>query len=329
MNQIDEKYWNLITKSLSKNLTDDEEEDLNIWLASDPSHLQLLQELKTSWTEAGQYDSIFTPNKQLAWSKISAELSLEENRSAPIRSLFNWTRVAAALIVIIGGWFIYQTFNQGNWIHIATENDVKEVLLPDSSKVWLSKNSSIRYNKGMNEKTEREIILEGEAFFEVKRNPAKPFLVQALGTETKVLGTSFNVLARKQTAEISVSVITGKVQFGNNNSKSKKLVLEPGTQGIYTKSTASLHKTQTSNNNFLFWKNNRLDFNAQALATVLKEVGDNYNVRFTINNANLNSERITTSFEKESLEEIINELEVLLDVRIIKSDTTYLIQTIK
>ncbi|HYH14786.1 MAG TPA: FecR domain-containing protein [Flavisolibacter sp.] len=331
MIQIEEKYLNLISKSLSKNLSKEEEQDLNQWLASDPSHLQLLQEFKASWDAADQYDLKFSPNKEQAWKNISEGLGFEETKEqAPIKTLFPWARIAAAVILaLLGSWFFWRAYQQNNWIQVASENTIKEVLLPDNSKVWLSQNSSIRYQADMNQSKEREVELEGEAFFEVTHNPSKPFIVQALETETKVLGTSFNVLARINTNDIQVSVVTGKVQFKNNKAEQNKLILEPGTQGIYTRATAALRKRETKNQNFLFWKNKALEFDNETVQNVLHDLEKNYGVHFIIQKSSIGSQRITTSYHQESIEQIIKELSILLDVNIKKSDTAYLVQAIK
>lgn len=331
MNYIDEKYWNLITKSLSKNLSYVEEIELNEWLAKDPSHSQLLQELEMSWFAADQYGSQFSPNKERAWAQVSKQLGFTEvDQPAPVKKLFPWIRAAAAVfLILIGIWFIWRSKTQNNWIEVASDNKIKEVILPDNSKVWLSQNSSIRYQDNMNENDGREVILEGEAFFEVTHNPTKPFIVQALETETKVLGTSFNVLARKNVPDILVSVVTGRVEFKNSDAEQNKLILEPGTQGTYTKATAALTKKQTTNHNFLFWKNKQLDFSNVTVRDALNDIEKSYGVHFSVKDSSVSSKRITTSFQQESIEQIIAELSVLLDVEITKSDTTYLVQAIK
>lgn len=331
MNQIDEKYWNLISKSLSNNLTSEEEAELKTWLAMNPSHEQLLQELKLSWNAVDQYGTQFSPNKELAWMKLSELLGFagQEEQTA-VKKMFPWYRAAAAVfILLLGSWFLWRALQSENWVQIASAYTITEVILPDSSKVWLSKNSNLRYHADMKVDAERKVVLEGEAFFEVTHNPSKPFIVQAFETETKVLGTSFNVLARKSDPDVQVSVLTGRVQFQNSSAVQNKLILEPGTQGVYTKATAALSKKQTAGQNFLFWKNRRLDFTNVKVSDALQELEKSYGVHFILKDTAIGSKRITTSFEDESIDQINAELSVLLDVEITKSDTTYLVRTIK
>ena len=74
----------------------------------------------------------------------------------------------------------------------------------------------------------RNVWLKGEAFFEVAKNPNKPFKVYAHGTTTQVVGTSFNIRALDSAREVLLTVVTGKVWFSSDNNKSKKLILSPG-----------------------------------------------------------------------------------------------------
>ncbi|RZJ48590.1 MAG: DUF4974 domain-containing protein [Flavobacterium sp.] len=101
------------------------------------------------------------------------------------------------------------------------------------------------------------------------------------------------------------------------------MILEPGTQGIFSKSTEELTKRQLVNRNFLFWKEKHLDFSNTTVQEALNELEKNYGAHFIVHDASISSKRITTSFQKETIEQIIAELKVLLDVEIIQSESTY------
>jgi hypothetical protein len=105
------------------------------------------------------------------------------------------------------------------------------VTLPDSSKVWLNALSSLRYPASFNEK-QRLVQLEGEAYFEVKHQQDKPFVVQLHDkTEITVLGTSFNVNAYRDEGVSKTTLLTGKVQVVSKNKKNQLTIL-PGEQAI-------------------------------------------------------------------------------------------------
>ena len=100
---------------------------------------------------------------------------------------------------------------------ISTPNQViNEYTLPDGSVVALNSNSKLVFPKQFNGDT-REVTIEGEAFFDVKPNPEKPFIINAGKAQIKVVGTSFNVSAYPETETLEVVVKTGKVQVISKN----------------------------------------------------------------------------------------------------------------
>jgi ferric-dicitrate binding protein FerR (iron transport regulator) len=328
MDAIEDKYWELMTKSLSGNLDADEEKELDAWLAAHPDNENHLQELKEIWSKTEDYKAGFSSNKQKAWENISSTLELhgKEKPLVPVRSLSNLYKVAAVIILVLTIWMFQKFTTSPNWTEIATTDKAQEIQLPDGSKIWLSPKSSLRYIDNMLSEKERKIELKGVAFFEVAHDPQKPFVIHAQQTETRVLGTSFNVDAQAGNALVKVSVVTGRVQFKEDNDENKKIILEPGMVGVFKKTDRSLEKGVITNTNFLFWKNRKLEFSNTTLNEVVLELNDKYGVTFIIQNSRFANQRITTSFENQSISDVIKELEVLLDVRIFNSGTNYIIQ---
>jgi transmembrane sensor len=150
----------------------------------------------------------------------------QPRKAGRITSIRPWRMVAAAVLLLGFGWLGYLAYSSRTRLklNIASQEttgdrwQTKEnrnarpllVNFPDGSSVLLSKGSSVRFQTRMN-KTRREVFLEGEGFFEVSKNAARPFFVYTNGLTTKVLGTSFRVRAFAGEAEILVVVKTGKV----------------------------------------------------------------------------------------------------------------------
>lgn len=128
------------------------------------------------------------------------------------KNVYNWTAVACAVIIISIG--SYYSFNQYNLSQpkitstITYKNDIRLISLPDGTRVWLNQNTEIDYPARFS-KNERNVTLKGEAFFEVKRDPSRPFIITSGAVKTTVLGTSFNVRAYNDN-DAQVSVRTGK-----------------------------------------------------------------------------------------------------------------------
>lgn len=177
------------------------------------------------------------------WTEINEDLK-EKNETLFIT--FNWKYWVAAASVL---WalFIGISWNVKSSSHditfysalkSKTSKQLEEIInnsstelpvnLPDGSKAILKPNSRLSYNESF-EGTLREVYLAGEAFFNVKKNPKKPFMVYANGLVTKVLGTSFSIKAFENDKEVIVKVRTGKVSvYAQNTSQNK----DPETNGV-------------------------------------------------------------------------------------------------
>jgi transmembrane sensor len=184
-----------------------------------------------------------------------------------------WSAAAAILLVIIGlAWFFipnpYNPFGpDGQQVYddlvaqadealievYNAENSPKLVVLSDNSSVLLQKGSRLSYPKSFDGLAQREVYLSGEAFFEVAKNPEKPFFVYANELITKVLGTSFTVKAYASDKKVVVMVKTGKVTVYSNQNASIQtsesvtrstdgVVLTPNQQIYYNRSDAQLLK---------------------------------------------------------------------------------------
>ena len=326
MSVYEEKYWDLISKYLSNNITLDETDELLKWLDEDPDRSVLLNDLQRSWEKTQAYQ---TPefNTDAAWQKVSDTLQLPEKTERRI----NWRPMLAAaslLIVFAFGWLFFQ-YQQGNqMIRVATaDGERREIALPDGSHVFLNENSSLAYDAGIDNKEQRLVTLEGEGFFEVAKDPKHPFIITAGKTKTQVLGTSFNVKS-DSTGDVKVAVFTGKVSFKPADRPNQGVILLPGDEAHYHKNGV-VDKSTYSNANFLFWKNRKLEYNNTEVKTVLDDLSANYQVSFSVKDQDILHRRITSSFEGDSIPQVIDVLEALLDVRFTRRANTYTVEPVK
>ncbi len=177
---------------------------------------------------------------QLSLDDLEDELweKVKERVSPPAQTPVLWykgtaIKVAASIVVLFGlSFWIWQNQQAAykpqitqiaqDHAHLAHyENDSQQPAqfqLPDGSVVTLSPKSAIDYTEDASKHT-REALLSGEAFFQVKRNPEKPFLVYTQEIVTKVLGTSFWVKASNASSQVEVSVVTGKVSVFKNDAQ--------------------------------------------------------------------------------------------------------------
>ncbi|MFD1143768.1 FecR family protein [Larkinella insperata] len=183
-------------------------------------------------TKAGQNGLDQSEREALIWKGIQDQI--QANRDAAVIPL--WTRwwqtpylkVAAAVLFILSGWLYYSYQNGRGDINgvsrtrpalqlvTNTEKGKKEVVLEDGTHVVLEPGGSLYYPKSF-AKDQRVVYLNGNAFFDVAKNPAKPFLVHSRDIVTRVVGTSFTIhVGRKH---LEVAVLTGKVMVGKASDK--------------------------------------------------------------------------------------------------------------
>ncbi|MFD2162583.1 FecR family protein [Paradesertivirga mongoliensis] len=323
----EEKYWNLMSRYLSNDLSIEETDELLAWLGDDPARADLLKELQQTWDATKNYPEDFHVDTKAGWQRLKASINVSEKivELRP-RNSMRWLSIAASLILIsVAVFFGYKSLNSSQLIEVATlKGQQKEVVLPDGSKVWLNENSLLTFNSDLNEAQSRNVELSGEAFFEVTRNPDVPFIIETAGTLTQVLGTSFNV---RQNGEggTKVSVVTGKVSFKPSQNPGQELILLPGDAGLITREGYAA-KSKFENRNFLYWKDRELVFNNSTLSEVLKTLETSYRVRFELKDEELLEHRITTSFKDIPLDQAIQVLEAMLDLHVQKTDSAYVVE---
>lgn len=147
------------------------------------------------------------------WEKIAARTGRQTAVRRPIRRYIGWAAAAAVMLsVVTAALWTSRTGQATDSRRItASAGTITPLTLPDGSRVWLSNGASVRYQPGFT--GGRHVLLEkGEAFFDIRQDERRPFTVEARGTRTRVLGTSFRINASLPGEAVEVTVISGKVQ---------------------------------------------------------------------------------------------------------------------
>jgi transmembrane sensor len=278
-------------------------------------------------------------NEDIVFERIKSEI-LEEDAPKPIYPYFKTLRwAAAAIVVLCVGVFSYRYFSektpylsyQDNIAVINQEQLIekentsqKTILLnlEDGSSVFLKPNSKISYAKNFGNSDKREVYMSGEVFFEVAKNPQKPFYVFANEMVTKVLGTSFNIRAFPDEKDVIVKVRTGRVSVAiNTNLKNNEkissreiegIVLTPNQQAVLARQEIRLvksiiEKPEIQNDNNLNMKQIQNFVFAEAKASdVLKAIEKAYNIDVVFDENILAQCEFTGNISDESLYEKLN-----------------------
>ena len=215
--------WKQLAKYLSGEAGEKEKSAVEHWVNRHPNHRKSFEETKMYWNkiENQQQSSI---NVDAAWDKLHQKISREEGDSGKQQMMIGLqTRLfkyAAALVLLIGlgvgGFYAYQGINQAvNTVKVQSLSDqgTKQVYLPDGSMAHLYYNSRVIYPKDFLENHRNVRIKKGEVYFDVERNPERPFVISARDARIEVLGTSFNVNTNFPDQKVEVYVQSGKVKL--------------------------------------------------------------------------------------------------------------------
>jgi len=324
---MEKKYFlKLLSQKLANTISDADHEQLKQAIEQNGHYKQLsdqiIQYFKT------EKKTIPAENQlERTWAMISKaergayEYSFNfEDRSNLSLSYAYFFKIASVLtLFIVLGFLSYYWSNQKNGFnHIYTTNQKMFKVLDDGTKIWLNKQSSVRYSKTFGKK-KREIFLEGEAYFDVVKNKAVPLFIHVGNIDIEVKGTAFNVNAYKENSSIQVSLVRGLIQVTDKADTAHKILLKPSEKLIFP-----LKKTdRIGNNDFVVaiigpklllketkWTADTLLFNKEMLKVLALRMEKKYDVKIEIKSEQLKEKRFSGTFTSETIEQALEALKI-------------------
>lgn len=307
-----EEIYLLITRYLARQTSSDENERLATWVTRAPENERTFEQLKAVW-QASQTPTA-TSETAAALRSVKARLAQTAPVPQPAAPVRLWRlarpyQLAALLLLLVsvaGGYFYlkpkpatYQT------CHTAA-GQKQQIHLPDGSLVTLAPKSQLRYPSKFTG-TNREVYLEGEAFFEVSKNPHQPFRVHSGGWVTQVLGTKFNVSAVRGAGQTAVSLVEGKVEVFD---KREHYLLAPGQQLRAEHTTGHIYRQTFDAAKVTGWRTNKLVFRNEKLGDVAGQIERLYGVKLVFADAATAEVRLWATFENEPLPAVLAALEL-------------------
>ncbi|SFQ33283.1 FecR family protein [Flavobacterium akiainvivens] len=262
-----------------------------------PQEKQLAEQLFDALAENSTANlplSFYTEKEQQLLNRIHPQLKRRKNRFTHL-----WR--AAAVLVIATGLAVY--FLAAQQVEMITcfagKGQKKELHLPDGSVVVLNANSSLTYPEKFNDT--RNVTLTGEGYFKIHRDTLKPFIVAANDVNVRVLGTSFNIDAYKET-DTKVSVLTGKVRVSYADGKKIDLVKN---EQVACNAAHDFVFTQSDNNNGIAWTQNTIVLEHKTLLETAQILENWYDATIDFEDNSLKGLTISGKFKDEKLDSIL------------------------
>lgn len=364
-----EQFYLLAAKVLSRESSAEEKAELEQLVNSNAAWKEQFQNLEEIW-QSGDFQPAHSLEVEDAYLMHLANLkdaapdfpehsaqyqpsSDEDFRLYPVANPWyrRWTSIAAAAATILGlGYGLFQWTKapqpalaqqpkSNNEITVKKGAKTK-LQLPDGSKVWVNSDSKLSYPETF-QGNQRDVYLEGEAYFDVVKDPKHPFIVHTSGIDVRVLGTAFNVKSYEAEPTIEATLVHGMIEVTKiNEPTAPKVILKHHEKLIYNKfvkttinETPAENKSpqnsnkpaitiaqiakQTPDSAFLetAWVYNRLRFEDERMDALALKMERWFDVNIRINNDKLKAYRLTGSFENETIEEALKALQYLVSFK--------------
>jgi ferric-dicitrate binding protein FerR (iron transport regulator) len=320
--------WDLMAKYFAQECSEIEKAELMSWVNHNIENEILFFETQKNWEILNLKNNMKEVNVDNAWEKLKNRIEkdfVQEINTEKVRvfHLSSYMKYAALGLLLIGIGFVstrvYKNISYKNsFIEYVADNKTDNLItLMDGTKVMLYSNSKLLYPKNF-ASNERKVKLEGEAFFEVTKNPDKPFIIEALNTEIKVLGTSFNVNTNLPEKNVEVFVEKGLVQVTRKNGSEESALVFPGDVAIVSK--ISINNAKNGNENIVAWKTKQIIFKEESLKNVIITLNKVYNTNITYSDQSILDLRFTSTFKNQQLDSVLSVICLAFDLKQIEEN---------
>jgi ferric-dicitrate binding protein FerR (iron transport regulator) len=342
---IEELYISLIIRNLKGEISESEKQELFKWVYHNHENETFYYHLKDIWETAHYKNIAESAETETEWEKLALNAIHKESehfyeKKNTTHIIYRAIQIAALVIITFGIGFFVQKFLPED-IEYASVNvpfgAKSELQLPDGSKVWVNSGSTLKYPTNLNRK-EVDLILEGEAFFEISKNQKRKLNVKTSTINIQVHGTSFNVRSYNDDDIVETTLLEGLIsitgKIGDRIIK-EPIYLKPNEQATLIKSQNSIDlgnekkleeikdnvtkddvkeiatlnkprlqiKEGIEAESFIMWKYNILVFKNEKFEDLAKKLERWYNVEISIEDNELKNSRYTGTFEKETIEQ--------------------------
>jgi transmembrane sensor len=341
-----------LVQYIGKTASPDVEQSVEKWLKADDRHTFYFHKIAEAWQDMHDLQSLSKNSIDNDWNIIARQIekekkkALKNDKDNDLWYKSTWTRIAALFIFLVavgGGYFVFQLPKQ---IVAQTQSLYNEIVVPrgqksqlllsDGSKIWINAGSKLRFQNKFEGKS-REVWLEGEAYFEVHKDPSHPFYVHTSDINIKVLGTVFNVKAYADEGIIETTLVSGLVSLEKKEASWKKnteVFLKPNHKAIYLKNGSFLvaedikrHVSEPLEPRKIIisqpvipepdisWKDGKFVFEDEPFESIAKKLERRYDVSIQIEDEALKQYRYSGILKNISIEQAIKAIQLTAPIQ--------------
>lgn len=310
--------WEAISAKIKNEADENQLKQIQEWLDRSPEHLLILSEIVNTWSVTRNRTEFYQPDMNINWQKLMKRINYQQKQKVIHNIYFRWVAAAAILAVVflagfgLGDGLLKTKSNVSYTKIIAPEGHKTQIVLPDSTYVWLNSGSELQYPADYSAKN-RVVTMKGECFFDVVKDPAHPMVVIGSKFKVKVFGTRFNVNEHNSKNLADVTLVSGKVQVF---SLQDKLIsdLNPGEQLVLNEGKCHLQKAENMEA-LTAWLNNMLIFENQPFEEVIHYLEKWYGVKILLDKDLYYRHNYTFKVKTESLREVMELISVITPIQ--------------
>ena len=339
---INNQYQWLCIKEITGNISGNEKEILDNWLADSNENRNEYEKLKETWTVSGFNESLPSFDIDMEWTILNERLRRSEKPGVkesfiekffPLQSSILKPALVSIFIlgiIAIGIISLNRDVVKPKLNMVSTSNnEYKNIKLPDGSIVYLNSGSSIKFlaesegEKKVFSNDERKITLSGEAFFSVTKDK-NPFIITTENARIIVLGTKFDVLSRDENTRVVVK--EGKVSFSPKNINRKGIYLTKDQLSTISKNLEPTTPKEVDAGYFLGWMKGNLVFYRSPVKDILRDLERRYNINISYQADSLINNTLTGSFKNSSADSAVSMVCIALGLDFEKQNDNYIIK---
>lgn len=313
----------LLNLYLKGELKPDRLDEFLIFIGTEEGQQLLSQNMDETGLAISDDQVLINPKQSdLIFQSISSKIKQTRNHFRLILS------IAASFLLFISigfGTFYSKLFTAqplAETIQVSSDQQ-QEIVLPDGTQIRLNAGAKLSYSSNFASENIRQVTLSGEAFFEVAKNPEKPFVIDAGQSEVKVLGTVFNVKTRQGNNAV-VAVQEGKVSF-KGKEQTEGIILIANEVGVLAKD-GNVRRIDQPSQNYFSWFNHFLEFDNMPLPQVVEQLKAIFDTEIELSNPNLKNKYFTAYMKGKSADEVMNQLALSLELKLEKIDGKYFLK---